>query len=374
MKINIPRVSIIVPVYNRQDQIEYCLKSISLQEYQNYEVLIIDDGSKDNTAQICKNYVKKDKRFRYYYQDNKGVSAARNKGLKEAQGKWITFVDSDDAITADHLSVFDDIDYSENNRNLIMTSHGGGLYTGTEFIPYSQHNNERVVHKVGNRNIVNFLFGEYEPLENPVYPIWNKFFQRSVIEENNLSFHEDISLGEDQVFVMEYLIHTQDLFWVNRISYLSLHWEGISHLGGILRSPDNFWYNQLANYNALMSVAKSANSDLAKKYAINFLFDRPISRILYRYTEYKNIRLCPRNKIIVFFRQSVRPIFISQESSVCFIHDKWVYRIANLIIMDKINIAYYTSCLLNVMKYLKQLCYKFFYLCKSFIKDTISRK
>lgn len=371
MEKNTPKVSIIVPVYNRQDQIGSCLKSISLQKYSNYEVLIVDDGSVDATSRICSNYIKKDKRFKYYYQDNKGVSAARNKGLKEAHGEWVTFVDSDDAITADHLSVLEELNYNKSNYCLIMTSHGGGMIKGDEFVPYTKLKNEHVVHKEGNRDIVNYLFGEFDPIKNPVYPIWNKFFKRSVIKEFNLSFHEDISLGEDQVFVMEYLIHTQELFWINRISYLSMHWTGISHLGGILRSPDNFWYNQLANYNSLMSVAESANSDLAKQYAINYLFDRPITHILFRYTEHKNIRLCPRNVIIAFFRQNIRPFFISQEFYLGYIHDKWVYRIAYLIIKNKMYIAYYSCCLYNILKDLKLACKKVYWMCKSFIKKMI---
>lgn len=373
MKTDIPKVSIIVPVYNRQDQVYYCLKSISLQEYSNFEVIIIDDGSIDATSHTCLSFVEIDNRFKYYYQENKGVSAARNKGIKEASGEWITFVDSDDAITSNHLSVLEEIEYNKNECNLIMTSHGGGMFTGTKFIPYSSLNMGQIVHKTGNRNIVNFLFGEYDPLKNPVYPIWNKFFQKSTIKNNNLLFHEDLSLGEDQVFVMEYLIHIHNLFWIDRVSYLSLHWVGISHLGSILRSPENFWYNQLANFNALMSVARSADSNLAKEYAFNYLFDRPITRILYRFTKLQNIRLYPKNKIISFFRNSVRPIFISHKNSVCNIHEKWVYRMANLIIKDKVNIAYYASCILNILWDLKQMRSRLYYSLRLLIKSIISK-
>ena len=83
MRIDLPKVSIIVPVYNREKQIDYCLKSISLQDYQNYEVLIIDDGSKDNTAQICKDSEKKDKRFRYYFRIIRALVLREIKGLRK---------------------------------------------------------------------------------------------------------------------------------------------------------------------------------------------------------------------------------------------------------------------------------------------------
>ena len=373
MKDDIPKVSIIIPVYNRQDQIYYCLKSVSLQEYSNFEVIVVDDGSVDETSRVCLSYVEKDNRFKYYYQENRGVSAARNKGIKEATGEWVTFVDSDDAITSNHLSILQEIEYNKSECNLIMTSHGGGMFTGTKFIPYSPLNNGQIVHKSGNQDVVNFLFGEYNPMKNPVYPIWNKFFQRSAIEKYNLLFHEDLSLGEDQVFVVEYLIHVQNFFWKDRISYLSLHWVGISHLGGITRSPENFWYNQLASYNALMSLAQSTNSDLAKEYAINYLFDRPITRILFKFTKLQNIRIYSKNEINSFLRKSIRPYFISQKKTVMVVHDKWVYRMANLIIRDKMDTAYYASCILNILWDIKQMFSMLYCSLKILIKNAICR-
>ena len=91
-------ISIIIPMYNTEQYIECCLDSIRRQTYKNLEVIMIDDGSTDNVATICKKYCNKDSRFRYFYKQNEGVSIARNMGLEIANGDIIAFVDSDDYI------------------------------------------------------------------------------------------------------------------------------------------------------------------------------------------------------------------------------------------------------------------------------------
>jgi len=120
-----------------------------------------------------------------------------------------------------------------------------------------------------------------------------------------------------------------------------------------------------------MSVAESANSDLAKKYAINFLFDRPITRILFRYTDRNNKRLYHRNEIITFFSQNIRPFFISQESYLGYIHNKYVYWIAYLIIKNKMYIAYYSCLFYNILNDIKLACKKLIWMCKSFINNFV---
>ena len=91
-------VSVIVPVYNREKTISACLNSIIYQDYVNIEIIIIDDGSTDDTYMLCTEFLQRDKRIILYHQDNGGVSKARNKGLEMAKGEYIMFVDSDDIL------------------------------------------------------------------------------------------------------------------------------------------------------------------------------------------------------------------------------------------------------------------------------------
>ena len=98
-------ISVITAVYNAQDYLEDCINSVLSQTYKNIEYLLIDDGSTDNSSEICKKYAKKDKRVKYIYQENGGPSAAQNKGIDSATGKYICFVDNDDAINKKTLEI-----------------------------------------------------------------------------------------------------------------------------------------------------------------------------------------------------------------------------------------------------------------------------
>ncbi len=98
-------ISIIIPIYNAEKELERMLKSVQNQSFTYYEVIMIDDGSRDNSAEICKKFSQNDNRFKYFYQENKGVSIARNNGLKNAKGDYITFLDADDVIDSDYLKV-----------------------------------------------------------------------------------------------------------------------------------------------------------------------------------------------------------------------------------------------------------------------------
>ena len=89
-------ISIIVPIYNVEKYLRQCLDSILNQTYQNFECLLINDGSPDNSADICREYVEKDSRFKYFEKENGGLSDARNYGIRQSKGSYITFVDSDD--------------------------------------------------------------------------------------------------------------------------------------------------------------------------------------------------------------------------------------------------------------------------------------
>ena len=100
---NNPKISIVMPVYRVQDYVLECLESIAAQTYKNIEVIVIDDGSPDDSGAICDDFAKKDTRFHVIHQKNGGLSAARNRGLKEATGKYIAFVDSDDSVAPEYI-------------------------------------------------------------------------------------------------------------------------------------------------------------------------------------------------------------------------------------------------------------------------------
>lgn len=113
-----PLVSVIIPCYNYGEFLGEAVDSVLNQTYQNFEIIIIDDGSTDNTKEVVKNFQKKDKRIGYYYQKNKGPSAARNLGAAKSNGNYICFLDADDIFKKSHLG--DSINFLEKNKDLSM--------------------------------------------------------------------------------------------------------------------------------------------------------------------------------------------------------------------------------------------------------------
>ena len=100
------KISVIVPVYNAENYLSRCVQSILSQNYKDFELLLVDDGSSDMSGSICDGFARLDARVKVWHQRNKGVSAARNQGMRMASGEWVTFVDADDMVDTDYLQNF----------------------------------------------------------------------------------------------------------------------------------------------------------------------------------------------------------------------------------------------------------------------------
>ena len=187
-----PTVSIIIPVYNAEKTLKRCVDSIIRQTYSDWELLLVDDGSRDTSARMCDEYALKDTRIKSFHQRNQGVSAARNLGLDQARGKWILFVDSDDYLLDNTLHLGPQ--YSEDLIVFLFKT-----------LDSQGHLNEwRSVPPVvcSNRNMmVDYLLSNihYGIFRTP----WTKFFKKDLI--GKLRFDERIKIGEDLLFVNQYL-------------------------------------------------------------------------------------------------------------------------------------------------------------------------
>lgn len=200
-----PSFSVIIPVFNGDKVIGNCLNSIVNQSFTDFEVIIIDDGSKDETGNICKQLASTDKRIKYYKQENGGVSSARNKGLQLALSEYILFVDADDSILLDYIHRF---------HQLIDS---GKIGTSTFVI---QNYLACIKFKDGKEDNVkwcrfpylNYTLKEsFENLDINNWLFWgvpfSKLYRLSIIKSNNLSFHQEIQGREDLVFMLEYMKH-----------------------------------------------------------------------------------------------------------------------------------------------------------------------
>lgn len=192
-----PRVSIVIPAYNAERFVARCLDSILSQHYELFEVIVVNDGSKDNTELLLDEYAQKDSRIKVIHKPNGGVSSARNEGLKNAVGEWICFVDIDDYISGDFINEED----FNINADLIVKS-----WKYSDGFP---HNEELTPVLISSDALRKFLSTHlyYTVFRTP----WAKLFRRDIIEGNNIRFNSKYRLGEDNLFVLEYLYHSKSL-------------------------------------------------------------------------------------------------------------------------------------------------------------------
>ena len=201
------KFSIIVPVYNAEKYIKNCLDSIINQTYVFYEVIMVADGCEDSSVEICREYVRKDDRFRLYLKSNGGSGSARNFGLKFVSGEYVCFVDSDDVIENNLLeSVYNRI--KAENADIYIYNYKIVKECGLSvFCPEMKDG----VFLYGSSEekfqlLMNLLYFEY------AFSVWNKVYRTQVIREYGVLFPENVRVGEDLNFNMKYFLHC------NRIS------------------------------------------------------------------------------------------------------------------------------------------------------------
>ena len=203
--------SIIVPVYNVEKYLFKCIKSILNQSYDNWELLLIDDGSKDKSRLICEEFARKDSRVKVFHKKNGGVSSARNMGLDNAIGNWITFVDSDDELLPMALQNYYNVIRCNNDLDVIK----GGYYKVNEILDsillYSCHNDEIVYSQAKGVELLN---GDccYHGF------LWNECIRRNIIGE--LRFDESICWNEDHLFSYECFIRAKMMYFMAEPVYL----------------------------------------------------------------------------------------------------------------------------------------------------------
>lgn len=186
---NPPLVSVIVPVYNAEKTLRQCIDSILSQENQDFELLLMDDGSKDASPSICDEYAGRDGRIHVCHKKNGGVSSARNLGLDLAKGEWVTFIDSDDEISEHFLTIPD----VENEEVIIKgyVKRNGDVIAARRLFRDAERECEL------SSFLSKFL------VDSIIRGPWAKFYRRIII--GNLRFHPDMRIGEDACFVFDYL-------------------------------------------------------------------------------------------------------------------------------------------------------------------------
>ena len=239
-------VSIIVPVYNAQNSLERCLMSIIRQGYQQWELILVDDGSQDDSLEICKRYSNMDSRIQVIHTDNCGVSSARNTGMENAQGEYIVFVDSDDMIHPDFLS-----ECLSNKEDLIVTNYIKP--SKIDSLHYKEDHPELIFQQRGVRTV------------------WGKVFVRKIIEDHHIRFDTNIRYGEDTIFVLQYCLHIKTIAYV------------FQHLYEYEKPPYYAFFKYkttLDEYLNILSILQELTLRLrAKSYNVDVLYAKNVNAI-----------------------------------------------------------------------------------------------
>ena len=195
-------ISVIVPVYNGQDYLEKCIESIEAQSYDYLEIIIINDGSTDDTASVCVRLRQRYTNVRVINMEDRGVSAARNAGMDAAKGTFITFVDADDRLRPKMLQVL---------YNSILET--GSDVAGCGFLPWGKEEEWQrlLISRYHINKAVKYTPSEYlkEQLLNGNSRCWSKLYRRAAI--GNLRFQEGLSIGEDMLFLVRLLPYLRSI-------------------------------------------------------------------------------------------------------------------------------------------------------------------
>ena len=218
-------VSVVIPVYQAEKYINRCLDSLLEQTLKNFELILIDDGSKDNSGKICDEYSRKDSRIKVFHKDNEGVSKARQVGLDLSKGKYVIYVDPDDWVEKDYLESLYNKAVSENADMVICDFWGEYQGKSLYFSQKPSIENSRTV------------LEEFFPYHNGC--TWNKLVRRELFEKYNISFPKDIYFCEDLYVNCSLLIHEIKISYIPKALY---HYDQVVNFNSLVRYYDESTY------------------------------------------------------------------------------------------------------------------------------------
>ena len=212
-------ISIVIPIYNAEKYLEECLNSIKNQTYKNFEVIMVNDGSKDDSETICMNFLRSDSRFRYLKKENGGVSSARNVGLDNVEGDYITFIDADDWVDENHLEILID-GIIKNNCEVAISSYMQFINTRETYLINIYSNQEKYLLNYGKMNREKFLteLPKLISINNSFNCAVSKLFSRRLVED--IRFDSNIIYAEDLDFYFKLYLKVNNFIFINAETYI----------------------------------------------------------------------------------------------------------------------------------------------------------
>lgn len=273
------KISIITPVYNVEAYLKKCIESVLSQEYTDFELLLIDDGSTDRSGLICEEYRSKDSRIKVIHKENGGVASARNLGITYAQGKYMTFLDSDDYYDCDWLSdLYNGI--TENHASICV---GNYKAVSNDSVLLSKTQHELGVYSIPDKDSrIEHILTVVLSLKHG-WEACTRLFDAALIKNNQILFCESCNnYAEDMGFVLASLLYADKIACINADGYNYRKHEGSM----IARSRNDYRFNELNEV-----------SRFFEKYYVDMYGEDktvlPVTHFLIMYSEYRKIVASP---------------------------------------------------------------------------------
>lgn len=296
-----PKFSIVIPIFNAEKYLSECIESVLDQDFCDWELVLVNDGSTDNSEEICNRYVESEKKIKLISIVNSGVSIARNVGIDNASGQYIMFLDADDFIEKNTLFIADK--KLDGNQDFVLFNYSI-LNNKSKF-------NDRNITEVGTYvvkdkvdELLDFAFRQRYWKKDRWYgnfrTVWGKCFDSSVLKKNSIRFVENLKFGEDTVFVLSYLIKCKvvricpEYLYVYRQNQQSaMHsrvWKG-TYQGSLFLNIAEDRFGKFVSYGALrdlwmelaeydwMSIMATKDMTISEKYQV---FNKLIKSNSYR--------------------------------------------------------------------------------------------
>lgn len=258
-------ISVIIPIFNADRYLRYCIDSVIRQTYQRLEVFLIDDGSNDSSASICEEYSCIDKRVIFIHRDHEGVSSARNYGIEIAKGEWITFVDADDALEPDALERL--LSFSDQNDIICCSCSviDGGDVIKNHFFPenrvFSENKEDLFLQLLDSKYLQKGKV--YTAIGTP----WGKLYSRQFLLDKGLLFDTSLVRAQDNIFNMYAFKYAKKIHYINECLYI----YRCEHISEFAKEYNYKWYDwllalQLAREEAMKKLALTHNERINKAY------------------------------------------------------------------------------------------------------------
>ena len=328
------KISIIMPVYNKEKYLKNTIDSILKQEYKNFELIIVDDGSTDKSKYICDEYASKDSRIKVYHIKNEGVSNARNIGLKYATGDYIQFIDADDCINNEILKEYEAI-LEKEDYDIIFSAYNKVDYKNN-ILETLDIDSDGAVCK--NDILMNFV----ENQVNTGYYgcVSNKLVKLCIINTNKIKFNKKITLAEDFDFFLDVYRYSEKLYFTKKISFNYLQEAENSSM--LLYDSLDYYIQLLINLKMKNFVAQSGCYSGKNKYILDYRIIDYVYFVVF-YTELSRANI--KERVMKLYKNKEIMNSIDRKLTISFKR-----LVVNLITKNRYNLVYNCLYIRNIIR------------------------